>query len=143
MDNETLNLPPANPTFQRKFLLLLAAGAIGLIYILLWQGIPLFEKIAENLPLLLPLAVTILSISVRASQLKSPDALLTTSNDIAIGIISFDIWAISSLRGNPNGRVLVNAHTMIRGDFVLPFLLAGLLVAIGCVVLTIESYIIQ
>jgi hypothetical protein len=111
-------------------------GVLLALYILLMHGLAVNKAIAANLPLLLPLAVTVLSIFTRAADIRNYEAVLKISNDIAIGIISFDIWAISASRSDPSGRVLVNPATMIRGDFVLPFLLFGLLVAVGCVVLT-------
>jgi hypothetical protein len=96
----------------------------------------MFKAVAANLPLLLPFTVTILSIFTRASDIKNAESVLRMSNDIAIGIVSFDIWALSASRSDPSGRIIVNRTTMISGDFVLPFLLCGLLVAVGCVVLT-------
>jgi hypothetical protein len=103
---------------------------------LLWQGVDIFKAIVAHLPLVLPLAVTILSILTRAPNIRNFESVLLMSNDIAIGIISFDIWALSASRGDVSGRILVNATTMISGDFALPFLLLGLFVALGCVVLT-------
>ena len=119
-----------------RFCLILLVVFLITAYVLLWHGIGLYEKIAANLPLLLPLVVTILSVFTRVADIRNYEAVLKMSNDIAIGIISFDIWAISASRSNPAGRVLVNEKMMIRGDFVLPFLLLGLLIAVGCVVLT-------
>lgn len=109
---------------------------VGVLSGFLLQGHAIFTAIAANLPLLLPLAVTILSIFTRASDIKDFESVLNMSSDIAIGIISFDIWAISVSRSDPSGRVLVNPTTMISGNFVIAFLLSGLSVAIGCVVLT-------
>lgn len=114
---------------------LLVAVAVSL-YILLWHGLPIFKWVAAYLPLLLPLAVTLLSIFTRAADIRNYESVLKIANDVAIGIISFDIWAISASRSDPSGRILVNPETMISGDFVQPFLLTGLLVAVGCVVLT-------
>lgn len=119
-----------------RFGALLLVGVAVSIYILLWHGLPLFKWVAAYLPLLLPLAVTVLSIFTRAADIRNYESVLKIANDIAIGIISFDIWAISASRSNPSGRILVNPETMISGDFVLPFLLSGLLIAVGCVVLT-------
>jgi hypothetical protein len=86
--------------------------------------------------LVLPLAVTLLSIFTRAADIKSYESVLKISNDITIGIISFDIWAISAKSSDHYGRVMVNPTTMISGDFVIPLLLSGLLISVGCVVLT-------
>jgi len=108
----------------------------GLTYLILWQGLVLFNAVAAYLPLLLPLAVTVLSVLPRATELKTYDSVLKVSNDVAIGIISFDIWALSASRSDPEGRILVNSTTMIRGEFVLPFLLAGFFIALSCAVLT-------
>ena len=119
-----------------KFWAPLLIGVLVAIYILFWHGMLLFNWIAAYLPLLLPLAVTFLSIFTRAADIRNYESVLKIANDVAIGIISFDIWAISASRSNPSGRILVNPEKMINGDFVLPFLLAGLLVAVGCVVLT-------
>lgn len=119
-----------------RFRALLVAAALGILYVLLRHGLTLFQAVSDNLPLLLPLAVTVLSIFTRATEIKNAESVLKMSNDIAIGIISFDIWAISASRSDPSGRIMVNATTMISGDLVLPFLLAGLLIAVGCVVLT-------
>src|SRR5690348_14729148 len=105
-----------------------------LVYVFLRHGISLFTRVAAWLPLLLPLAVTILSIFTRAADIRNFESVLKISNDIAIGIISFDIWAISASRSDASGRVLVNSQEMIDSTFVLPFLLLGLLVAVGCVV---------
>jgi hypothetical protein len=116
--------------------LLLVILFILCAYAILTRGLGLFNAVAANLPLLLPLVVTLLSILTRAGEIKTVESVLKISNDLAIGIISFDIWAISASKSDPTGRVLVNSTTMINGDFVLPFLLAGLVVAVGCVVLT-------
>ncbi len=110
---------------------------------MLLHGHALFAWIAAYLPLLLPLAVTVLSIFARAADIRSYESVLRISNDIAIGIISFDIWAVSVSRSDPTGRILVNSTTMISGDFVLPFLLAGLLVAVGCVVLVHYNFQVE
>jgi len=113
----------------------LALGAVGVAYVLLWHGIGVFSQITAKLPLLLPLAVTVMSIVTRATDIRSFEAVLKTSNDIAIGIISFDIWLFSA-RSEPAGRVLVNASTMIRGDFALAFLVLGLVTAVVSLILT-------
>jgi peptidoglycan/LPS O-acetylase OafA/YrhL len=115
---------------------LLLAGVILALYVLLWRGVPLFKWVAAYLPFLLPLAVTVLSIFTRAADIRNYESVLKFANDLAIGIISFDIWAISASRSDPTGRVLVNPEIMISGDFVIPLLLVGLLIAVGCVVLT-------
>ena len=111
-----------------------------LAYVLLWHGLWVFGTVSNYLPLVLPLAVTVLSIFPRATELRSYEAVLKVSNDIAIGIISFDIWALSASRSDSAGRILVNKDVMIQGDFVLPFLLSGLFVALGCAVLTNYSH---
>lgn len=118
------------------FWILLIASFVGGLYALLAHGLALFKFGAGYLPLILPLAVTVLSIFTRASEIRSSESVLKFSNDLAIGIISFDIWAISASRSDPSGRVLVNPNEMISGEFVLPFLLAGMIVAVGCVVIT-------
>ena len=117
------------------FPLCLIAGALMIAYILLMHGIGVFSWITGRLPLLLPLAVTVMSIVTRATDIRSYEAVLKTSNDIAIGIISFDIWLLSS-RSEPTGRVLVNAERMIRGDFAIAFLVLGLVIAVGSLILT-------
>ena len=93
----------------------LLAGVMVALYILLWHGLPLFKWVAANLPLLLPLAVTVLSIFTRAADIRNYESVLKIANDIAIGIISFDIWAISASRSDPSGRILVNPERMISG----------------------------
>jgi hypothetical protein len=118
------------------FCVLLLICVVGSLYILLWHGLLLFKWVAAYLPLLLPLAVTVLSIFTRAADIRNYESVLKIANDIAIGIISFDIWAVSASRSNPSGKILVNPETVISGDFVLPLLLSGLLIAVGCVVLT-------
>lgn len=130
----------APPPSDRSFLVILVAIAALVLYVFLWHGITAFTVISANLPLLLPLAVTVLSVFTRAADIRSSENVLKISNDIAIGIISFDIWALSASRSDPAGRIMVNSDTMISGDFVLPFLLAGLLIAVGCVVLTNYSF---
>ena len=117
------------------FGMLLTMGAIGVAYVLLWHGINVFTRITASLPLLLPLAVTVMSIVTRATDIRSFEAVLKTSNDIAIGIISFDIWLFSA-RSEPAGRVLVNPSTMIRGEFALAFLVIGLVTAVVSLILT-------
>lgn len=114
----------------------LILGVLLVAYILLAYGLEINKAFAANLPLLLPLTVTILSVFTRATEIRSVEGVLKMSNDLSIGIISFDIWAISASRSDTTGRIIVNPTTMIRGDFVLPFLLFGLLIAVGCVVLT-------
>lgn len=118
------------------FTVLLVLFSAGALFLLLGRGLLLFDYITSRLPLLLPLAVTLLSISTRATEIRNYEAVLKTSNDIAIGIISFDIWAFSASHSDPTGRVLVDPNTMIRGDFVLAFLIIGLFTAVGCLVLT-------
>ncbi len=130
------SLSPTNAADEWRFRGLLLIASVGVLYLLLWQGLKVFEAVSANLPLLLPLAVTVLSIFTRATEIKNAESVLKMSNDISIGIISFDIWAISASRSDPNGRIMVNPDTMISGNLVLPFLLAGLLIAVGCVVLT-------
>ena len=130
------SIPEAPGLRPWLFGLLLSVGVIASGYVLLWHGITVYEWVAAHLPLLMPLAVTILSIFTRATEVRNYEAVLKMSNDIAIGIISFDIWAVSASRSSSSGRVLVDVNSMIRSDFVLPFLLCGLLVAVGCVVLT-------
>lgn len=120
-----------NWMFRSVLGLLLLAGA----YLLLWHGVKVFTFITDRLPLLLPLAVTAMSIATRATEMKSYEAVLRTSNDIAIGIISFDIWLLSA-RSETLGRALVNPITMIRSEFVLAFLVIGIVTAVGCLVLT-------
>jgi hypothetical protein len=119
-----------------RFQAVLVAALLACGYVSLRYGLFINAAIAANLPLLLPLAVTVLSIFTRASDIRNYESVLKISNDLAIGIISFDIWAISASRSDAAGRVLVNATKMIRGDFVIPFLLSGLLISVGCVVLT-------
>ncbi len=110
--------------------------AAVVLYLFLWHGLRVFGWISANLPLLLPLAVTVLSIFTRATDVRTAESVLKMSNDLAIGVISFDIWMLSASRSDPAGRIMVNPTIMISGDLVLPFLLAGLLLAVGCVVLT-------
>jgi hypothetical protein len=142
MQSETDQLP-SKPNWRSRrlpsggwFFVLLLICVAGSLYVLLWHGIPLFKWVAENLPLLLPLVVTVLSIFTRAADIRDYESVLKIANDIAIGIISFDIWAISASRSDPSWTILVNPKTMINGDFVLPLLLSGLFMAVGCVVLT-------
>lgn len=118
-----------------RFIIVLIFLSVILAYFLLIYGKTFFHWVSDNLPLLMPLAVTVLSIFTRAADIRNYESVLKISNDIAIGIISFDIWAISAQSGN-HGNVLVNAMKMIDGGFVIPLLLAGLLVSVGCVVLT-------
>jgi hypothetical protein len=138
-DNSSVDAPDRRRSeWPFRFLVLLVAA--GVLYVFLWHGLAVFGAISENLPLLLPLAVTVLSIFTRATDVRTTESVLKFSNDIAIGIISFDIWALSASRSDPSGRIMVNKSTMISGDLVLPFLLAGLLLAVGCVVLTNYSF---
>ncbi|MGA2468348.1 MAG: hypothetical protein ABSH06_28900 [Thermodesulfobacteriota bacterium] len=118
---------------------LLIVGSAILIA-LFSKGVDIFKAFVAHLPLILPLAVTILSILTRAPSIRDFESVLMMSNDIAIGIISFDVWAFSASRNDAFGRILVNPTTMIRGDFALPFLVLGLFVALGCVVLTRYPY---
>lgn len=118
------------------FIFVIALLALILAGLLLFYGTPFFYWTYGNLPLVLPLAVTMLSIFTRAADIRNYESLLKISNDIAIGIISFDIWAISAKSSDHLGRVMVNPTTMISGDFVIPLLLSGLLISVGCVVLT-------
>ncbi len=117
------------------FRTILGLVLVTVVYVLLWHGLGVFSFITDRLPLLLPLAVTVMSIFTRATEIRSYEAVLKTSNDIAIGIISFDIWLLSA-RSEASGRVLVNPNAMIRGDFVLAFLVLGMATAVGCLVLT-------
>jgi hypothetical protein len=140
MAEEQANRPPTG-TNQRAvdvipswvFRTSLGLVLLILVYVLLWHGVRVFTFITERLPLLLPLAVTVMSIATRATDIKSYEAVLKTSNDIAIGIISFDIWLLSAR--TETGRVLVNPNTMIRGEFAIAFLVIGMATAVGCLVL--------
>ncbi|MBI3401670.1 MAG: hypothetical protein HY048_09640 [Acidobacteria bacterium] len=116
------------------FRIALTVGALAIGYLLLGHGIAVFAGITDRLPLLLPLAVTVMSIFTRATDIRSYEAVLKTSNDITIGIISFDIWLLSA-RNEATGRVLVNPTTMIRGEFAIAFLVFGLLIAVGSLIL--------
>src|SRR5690349_2560731 len=99
-----MNNPDTNPQAHdgpfyregRRFTWILFSFVVIAIYVLLAHGHALFAWIAASLPLLLPLAVTVLSIFARAADIRSYESVLRVSNDIAIGIISFDIWAVSA-----------------------------------------------
>ena len=90
----------------RRFAWIRFVFVVVAVYILLWHGHALFAWIAASLPLLLPLAVTLLSIFTRAVDIRSYESVLRISNDVAIGIISFDIWAVSASRSDLTGRIL-------------------------------------
>lgn len=111
-------------------------GTLLSLYAFIFHGLAIFDFVTSRLPLLLPLAVTVLSIFTRATEITNYEAVLRTSNDLAIGIISFDIWMFSASHSDIAGRVLVNPDRMIRGDFVLAFLVVGLFTSVGCLVLT-------
>jgi len=117
------------------FVLAFATG-----YVFLFHGHQFFTRTKDLLPLLLPLVVTLLSIFTRAAEIRTLEGILKISNDIAIGIISFDIWAISVSKSDPKGRILVSAHEMIDGELVMTFLMFGLVTAVGCLVATNYNY---
>jgi len=137
---DTLRDPEYSPRRERKFRILLLLVCLLILAALYLNGVEIFKFFAAHLPLVLPLAVTALSILTRAPNIRGLESILMMSNDIAIGIISFDIWAFSASRSDASGRILVNPSTMISGEFALPFLLLGIFVALGCVVLTRYPY---
>jgi hypothetical protein len=142
-DPDDQSLPGATSRFPTRafgFILLLFSLTIG--YLLLFRGVEFFVWITERLPLLLPLAVTVMSIATRATDIRSYEAVLKTSNDIAIGIISFDIWLLSA-RSAQSNQVFVNSRTIIRGDFAIAFLVLGLVVAVGSLILTHYDFVTQ
>jgi len=128
---------------DRRFYILIIALVFVSFAALMLRGIETYRWVAAHLPLLLPLAVTILSILTRASGIQNIESVLKMSNDIAIGIISFDFWAISASRTERTGRIFVNPDTMIDGEFVIPLLLSGLIIAVGCVVLNYYGFSTQ
>lgn len=134
-DHKERDRPQGQSGSYWPFRIMFAVCALGAAYVLLAYGIGVFTWITDRLPLLLPLAVTVMSISTRATEIRSYEAVLKTSNDIAIGIISFDIWLLST-RSAQTGRVLVNQTTIIRGDFAIAFLVLGLAIAVGSLILT-------
>jgi len=125
------------PDWLFRTLLVLGIAVVGSA--LLMAGLQVFGYTTARLPLLLPLAVTVMSIVIRLPAIRTYEAVLKTSPDIAIGIISFDIWLLSA-RSEATGRVLVNPSTMIRGEFVLSFLVLGMVTAVVCLVLIHYSF---
>lgn len=136
------DLSPKKPKNELSWVFLgtLSVCAIAILYLLMTQGVFLVRWASGHLPLLLPLVVTLLSVLTRAMELKDIESVLKISNDLAIGIISFDIWALVAKESNPLGYVLVNQTTIISGDAVMPYFLIGILVAVGCVVISHYPY---
>jgi hypothetical protein len=112
-------------------LLLLVLAALSFNYIK-----HVFRIASQSLPLILPLAVTALSILTRARDLRNYGSFLNICNDVAIGIISFDIWSISTKANEGTNLVMVNTTEGIPADFGILLLLAGLGISVASVVVT-------
>jgi hypothetical protein len=130
---------PAGQSVDWVFYGLLLGAIVLALYALFSHGREYANYVADHLPLLLPLIVVVLSMFTRLGHMKTYESLLTISNDIAIGVISFDIWVLSA-RSDTTGRILVNAKTMISGSLSLTFLISGVVLAVGCVVLNQQHF---